>query len=459
MRTRLLRLPLLTPLLALLFHTASPSPLPASKCPVVLPRNPPLTSSPPSLWLPQQRVIGGIPAASSTQAYLVSLSLPNNTFVCSGSLISSRWVLTAAHCDVRVDWIVRVAPSSAASGHHIPIFQVINHESYISNRVDSPGDIALIQLAHDAPLDTPFVHVNVNSTLPISGSFARTSGYGRTRVHSSKRNPKPNQVDAPVNSPNRCKNTYHGFLDVRPQHFICAGYGKDRCNADSCNGDSGGPLVQYDQAGRPVQIGITSFGLRCGDNGVPGVYVRLSFYVQWMAQKGASFTTSGSAVSTFAQGSAEAINDTPSTTIQESQSDITIFPRPRNTLVISTVWFVVICVIAGISLISLIFLSIIFLVGGRRSSSKTRNDLQSQPNATVPMPLPPVLISSNADQHENVQRAIDLLQSVLQDSSHPTHMGAHEEEQFYSHSPVAYERASDDAVDHLASEERHVRTR
>ncbi|CAN8072670.1 unnamed protein product [Agarophyton chilense] len=383
---------------------AAASPPPSITCPVVLPR------------ASHQRVIGGIPVVSTTQSYLVSLSNPNNTFVCSGSLLSSRWVLTAAHCDVTVKWRVRLATSSATSGSHVPIFRVINHPSYIIGRVDSPGDMALIQLAADAPSDTSFVSINVNASLPISGSFARTSGYGRTTVNSATRNPKPNQVDAPVNSPIRCRQIYKGYLNIRQDLFICAGYGKNSCHADSCNGDSGGPLVQYNQHGRPVQIGITSFGLRCGDNGVPGVYIRLSSYIQWMAQNGAEFTTSSSVSSTFAAGSSEAAKDQPSATIQESQiGDLPGFSRRKNTLVISTVWFAVICVIAGISLISLIGLSFAFLFGGRRESATSPSEFQSPAIDTAPS-LPPFhRHAAGTQQHKDVQRAIDILQSVIND--------------------------------------------
>ena len=44
---------------------------------------------------------------------------------------------------------------------------------------------------------------------------------------------------------------------------------------DACNGDSGGPLVCNGKL-----TGITSFGNGCGN--VPGVYTRVSNYVEWI---------------------------------------------------------------------------------------------------------------------------------------------------------------------------------
>lgn len=62
--------------------------------------------------------------------------------------------------------------------------------------------------------------------------------------------------------------------------FVCAG-GEE--NKDACYGDGGGPLVcknketsQYDL------IGITSWGIGCGTKDVPGVYVNVQLFVDWI---------------------------------------------------------------------------------------------------------------------------------------------------------------------------------
>jgi secreted trypsin-like serine protease len=44
-----------------------------------------------------QRITGGYPAAPCQFPWQVAL-LIDNTYFCGGSLISSQWVLTAAHC-------------------------------------------------------------------------------------------------------------------------------------------------------------------------------------------------------------------------------------------------------------------------------------------------------------------------------------------------------------------------
>lgn len=46
---------------------------------------------------------------------------------------------------------------------------------------------------------------------------------------------------------------------------------------DACTGDSGGPLVQNTKL-----VGITSFGLACGEQAYPTVYVRVSTYLDFI---------------------------------------------------------------------------------------------------------------------------------------------------------------------------------
>lgn len=55
---------------------------------------------------------------------------------------------------------------------------------------------------------------------------------------------------------------------------------------DTCLGDSGGPLqvkVLGNDRLTPFLVGVTSFGKGCGTE-TPGVYVRLSEYVDWIEQ-------------------------------------------------------------------------------------------------------------------------------------------------------------------------------
>jgi secreted trypsin-like serine protease len=47
-------------------------------------------------------------------------------------------------------------------------------------------------------------------------------------------------------------------------------------------GDSGGPLIQDDGTGRALLVGISSWSRDCASVGIPGVYVEVSFYRDWI---------------------------------------------------------------------------------------------------------------------------------------------------------------------------------
>ena len=54
-----------------------------------------------------------------------------------------------------------------------------------------------------------------------------------------------------------------------------------------CNGDSGGPMVVNESDGIPTEIGLVSFGSSLGcESGWPGVFTRVSEYVDWIAANG-----------------------------------------------------------------------------------------------------------------------------------------------------------------------------
>lgn len=70
-----------------------------------------------------------------------------------------------------------------------------------------------------------------------------------------------------------------GFSPRITQNMICAGA---RGGAqDSCYGDSGGPLVD---ANSNTLVGIVSFGLACGHPTAPGVYTKVSSYLDFIRQ-------------------------------------------------------------------------------------------------------------------------------------------------------------------------------
>lgn len=118
--------------------------------------------------------------------------------------------------------------------------------------------------------------LNKNSNYPRDAASVTASGYGRLSVKGSLPG-HLRSVDVPVVAYETCKIAYP---DVVKEGNICAGNEM----FDSCKGDSGGPL--WERSGKNKSairlIGVVSYGYGCAFPNAPGVYTRISGYLEWI---------------------------------------------------------------------------------------------------------------------------------------------------------------------------------
>uniref|UniRef100_A0A915JE94 Peptidase S1 domain-containing protein n=1 Tax=Romanomermis culicivorax TaxID=13658 RepID=A0A915JE94_ROMCU len=80
---------------------------------------------------------------------------------------------------------------------------------------------------------------------------------------------------------------FNGFLSNAA--MICAGYRAGKY--DACQGDSGGPLIMPMRDSNNlskiyfVLVGAVSFGDGCAEPNRPGIYTRISTYLDWLNTK------------------------------------------------------------------------------------------------------------------------------------------------------------------------------
>lgn len=96
------------------------------------------------------------------------------------------------------------------------------------------------------------------------------------------------KIDLPIVPFNRCnqllRQTRLGETFNLDESFTCAG---GELNKDACKGDGGSGLIcklseLYDQY---YQAGIVSWGVGCGQADVPGVYVNVAKFVDWINEQ------------------------------------------------------------------------------------------------------------------------------------------------------------------------------
>ncbi|XP_076477265.1 venom protease-like [Bombus vancouverensis nearcticus] len=85
------------------------------------------------------------------------------------------------------------------------------------------------------------------------------------------------ELQLPVVTNTVCEKAYEDFDITITNKEICAG-GDPRGGKDACGADSGGPLM-IPQQFTYYQIGVVSSGHECGVPGYPGIYTRVTSYL------------------------------------------------------------------------------------------------------------------------------------------------------------------------------------
>jgi len=230
---------------------------------------------------------------------------------CGGSLINTRYVITASHCvngnglptdwkltAVRLgEWDTRTDPDcevdirgekDCAPRHiDVPVERAIPHPLYSPTSSNQLNDVALLRLARDItysdfirPICLPW-NMNLRSA-NLDGIVMDVAGWGKTETSSVSSLKLKASVEGIKLA--ECQATY-GKQNIDLQETqLCAG-GKE--GIDSCRGDSGGPLIALDTTNK-VRVyyflaGVVSFGpTPCGLEGWPGVYTKIGSFVDWI---------------------------------------------------------------------------------------------------------------------------------------------------------------------------------
>uniref|UniRef100_A0A3B4WZR0 trypsin n=1 Tax=Seriola lalandi dorsalis TaxID=1841481 RepID=A0A3B4WZR0_SERLL len=211
------------------------------------------------------RIVGGYECRPHSVPWQVSLN--NGWHFCGGTLINSRWVVSAAHCYKGVFTSLRLGE------HHIrykdgpeqfiAAAAVIRHPEY--DRYTINNDIMMIKLAEPAELNEYVQPASLPSRCAPAGTQCLVSGWGATQspfgclkcLHC---------LDLPVLSQQDCERSYPDRITAA---MFCAGFLEG--GKDSCQGDSGGPLVCNGEL-----QGVVSWGWGCAEVNRPGVYAKVS---------------------------------------------------------------------------------------------------------------------------------------------------------------------------------------
>ncbi|XP_019357967.1 PREDICTED: neurotrypsin-like isoform X1 [Gavialis gangeticus] len=242
----------------------------------------------------KKRIIGGNKSLRGGWPWQASLRLKgfhrDARLLCGATLISSCWVVTAAHCFKRFGIDVRRYLLRVGDYHtgvkdeferELPVERIVLHRTYQSSSNDN--DIALVRMRGRDGHCVSFNHHVVPVCLPdrkeksaINRQVCIISGWGDTGKSYSR---TLLQGVVPLLPREDCETRYGSKFTNR---MICAGNLSEDKRVDSCQGDSGGPLMCQRSNGRWVILGITSWGYGCGRKDSPGVYTKVSKFGPWI---------------------------------------------------------------------------------------------------------------------------------------------------------------------------------
>lgn len=233
------------------------------------------------------KILGGTLSKRSKWPWHVALMNDSKGVYCAGTLITPRWVLTAAHC-IRNTMYVRLneydlyVPDQGEEEVHISRDRIHIHPLFNQHTVDS--DIALLKLPRLFHLPVACLP----NAKPKPNRLCSVMGWGKVNMKNQHGTRFLREAQISIMTQKKCKYSYREFFLTR--NMFCAGVSSGKF--DTCGGDSGGglmcPKIGFPKNKRDMRKiyysvdGITSFGDGCGIKEKYGIYTLVHNFVPWI---------------------------------------------------------------------------------------------------------------------------------------------------------------------------------
>jgi len=254
----------------------------------------------------ERRIVGGTKATGNYKWATMITKIGGASILCTGSIISNRWMVTAAHCILNSQNTGYRNPGSGTeitygcldindgtSCKRVGATRYVAHPCYTPSNDQDHDDVALIELSPpltDFPQSSYALVNGLNGSVGdlLEHSPLYLAGFGATMPDGSFRASELQEVKVQTVSKEKCieANPYsHSLNYINFDHVVCTG---GVAGKDSCNGDSGGPAI-FLKGSEPWLVGVLSKGSQkpthtanCAVEGRFGMYTLLHLYSAWI---------------------------------------------------------------------------------------------------------------------------------------------------------------------------------
>ncbi|XP_065300552.1 anionic trypsin-2-like [Dermacentor albipictus] len=205
---------------------------------------------------------------------------------CGGSILSRRFILTAAHCihfgyRLPVSILVRYNSTYLGRGPLASAKDVIPHPRFSMDTV--ANDIGLVKLTKPLQFDKFVKPICLPMTrLQLVHKKAFAAGWGKTRDTGVKGTHRLHYIKTNILPFRNCTTSFDPWM--QQDVFTDASVICTKTNGKGvCQGDSGGPVTVWRKRQRKYfQVGVVSFSRGCSKAGHPNVHTRVSHFVHWI---------------------------------------------------------------------------------------------------------------------------------------------------------------------------------
>ncbi|XP_026091229.1 mast cell protease 1A-like [Carassius auratus] len=221
-------------------------------------------------------IVNGTEAKPHSRPYMVSVQIDKH-HACGGFLVSERFVMTAAHCQIISPALTVVlgAHELHKKGENLVRIKVeSSHQHSDYNPETLRNDLMLLKLERNVQLNDNIKPISIPTEEGDieAGSVCSVAGWGLLETNGTISD-RLMEKNVMVMDNRKCESKWTK-TDFSASLMMCV-YG----DGGSCVGDSGGPLVCGDTA-----FGVSSFGDRklCNSPELPEVYTKISAYLPWI---------------------------------------------------------------------------------------------------------------------------------------------------------------------------------